>query len=169
MKCYWFMKHSIWGVIFVFSVNFNEFLPVIHFSIDTILTPCLHFCFVFMIFFFCKLPSVYCGGCDFKSCLSVKLALVKAIIVPSSDTSQTKDHPGSRVRQKCVGGVMDWEHSQEKAAAGLSAALQLDTLRQFQLLLLFFFSQRPEPRRLREMTQGVKQAITEPSGLLFHG
>lgn len=45
------MKHSIWGVIFVFSVNFNEFLPLIHFSIDMILTLFLHFCFVFMIFF----------------------------------------------------------------------------------------------------------------------
>lgn len=119
-----------------FSVNFNEFLPLIHFSIDMILTPFLHFCFVFVIFFL-RTTQRQLWQLRLKSCLSVKLALVKAIIVPSSDMSQTKDHPGSGVRQKCVGGVMDWEHSQERAATGLSTALQLDTLRQFQLL---FFS-----------------------------
>lgn len=36
--------------------------------------------------------------------------------------SQTEDHPGSRLRQKCVGGVMDGELSQQRSAAGLRRA-----------------------------------------------
>lgn len=36
--------------------------------------------------------------------------------------SQTEDHPGSRLRQKCVGGMMDGELSKQRSAAGLRRA-----------------------------------------------
>lgn len=72
IKFYRVMKHFIWGVIFVFPVNFNEFLPLIHFSIDMILTLFLHFCFVFMIFFAAvateKLPLCEVGFGEGHNC-----------------------------------------------------------------------------------------------------
>lgn len=43
-------------------------------------------------------------------------------LCPLWDMSQTEDHPGSRLRQKCVGGVMDGELRQQRSAAGLSRA-----------------------------------------------
>lgn len=85
--------------------------------------------------------------------------------------SQTEDHPGSRLRQKCVGGVMDGELSQQRSAAGLrrASAGHLAAVSAPFFSLLSLSCRSPELRRLAEMTQGVKQAIAEPSGLLFHG